>query len=125
MQLKNKNVIYFDGHCGLCNFFVDFLINRDHSKKLYFCPLQKTPLKLEHFDSVILETNGTIYRESEAAIRAIALLGGPWKVAIVLLIVPKFISDICYRLISKNRYKFVKKLPHCRLPSSSQRDRFL
>jgi predicted DCC family thiol-disulfide oxidoreductase YuxK len=36
----NENVILFDGYCGLCNRFVDFIIKQDTKRKIKFASLQ-------------------------------------------------------------------------------------
>ena len=37
---KVERVIFFDGVCGLCNGFVDFVLPRDKEERLLFSPLQ-------------------------------------------------------------------------------------
>jgi predicted DCC family thiol-disulfide oxidoreductase YuxK len=41
------------------------------------------------------------------------------------MIIPKFIRDGIYMVISKNRYKWFGKKEKCMLPSKDNRDRFL
>ena len=33
-NIKNKQIVFFDGHCGLCNRFVDFTLRKDKNAKL-------------------------------------------------------------------------------------------
>lgn len=36
----SQNIIFFDGICGLCNKFVDFIILKDKKNIFTFCSLQ-------------------------------------------------------------------------------------
>ena len=62
---------------------------------------------------------------SSVSISILADLGGLLKVVRILLLVPSFIRDPLYKLISKNRYNFFGKLDKCRVPDDSQKDFFL
>ena len=37
---RPTNVVFFDGVCGLCNRFVDFVLSRDRRAAIRFAPLQ-------------------------------------------------------------------------------------
>jgi len=125
-------IVYFDGHCNLCNGFVDFLIRRDAAGTLKFAPLQgKTAAErlLEaaraELSSVVLEDETGHYHESEAALRAIAHLGGAYALARALLIFPRFARDPVYRLVARNRYRLWGRSNTCRLPTPKERAHFL
>src|SRR4051812_14218606 len=106
-------IVYFDGHCNVCNRFVDFLIRRDAGRVLKFAPLQgstartrlpaglvtdMSTMALQDFDS------GAVRIESSAAIGAIAALGGVWSLMNVFLLVPRFLRDFVYRWVADHRY---------------------
>ena len=38
--MDRQPVLFFDGVCGLCNKFIDFLLRRKNIKRLRFSPLQ-------------------------------------------------------------------------------------
>ena len=46
LHSKIDRVIFFDGVCGLCNGFVDFLIRVDKEQKFLFCSLQSEKAKV-------------------------------------------------------------------------------
>jgi predicted DCC family thiol-disulfide oxidoreductase YuxK len=129
-MISNKPVIFFDGVCGLCNKFVDFLIVRDKKHIFLFAPLQGVTAKqmlppIADMESVIfLETSG-LSDKSTAAIRILIYLGGIWILAGIFLAVPKFIRDPIYNVIAKNRYKMFGKKESCRIPTPEERARFL
>ena len=118
-------VILFDGICNLCNGTVDFLIKRDRNKQFRFVALQSVTGKIliQKFnippatESVIAIKQNLIYFESDAAIEIARLLPFPWKLAILIKIIPKKLRDYIYRIIAKNRYKWFGKTESCRILS--------
>ncbi len=119
-------IVYFDGVCGLCNRFVDFLLKHDKSKSLKLAPLQTAKRKNEtEMNTVVLSIDGYEYFKSDAAIRALSSLGGFWKLTLLLLVIPKFLRDSIYEFIAKNRYKWFGKQDTCRIPTPEERDRFI
>ncbi|MES2769831.1 MAG: DCC1-like thiol-disulfide oxidoreductase family protein [Bdellovibrionota bacterium] len=123
---SNCVIVYFDGVCGLCNRFVDFLLKHDKSKSLKLAPLQTAKRKNEtEINTVILSINGYEYFKSDAAIRALAFLGGFWITILLLLVIPKFLRDSIYEFVAKNRYKWFGKRDTCRIPTPEEKDRFI
>ena len=126
-----KSIIFFDGVCGLCNLFIDFLISKKKGEHLYFSPLQgeaaKTliPSGYSDLDTIIFKTEKKIYIKSTAALRIIASLGGLWKLVLIFLIVPAFIRNFVYDVLARNRYKLFGKKETCRIPTPQERARFL
>ncbi|MBT8231743.1 MAG: DUF393 domain-containing protein [Saprospiraceae bacterium] len=130
--ITDKNIIFFDGVCTICNSFVDFLISRDKSGKLYFASLQgKTASStlsasdLKNIDTVIYIKDGKTYYRSDAALLAISSLNGLWKSVLIFRVVPKFIRDRVYNFIAKNRYKWFGKRDACRMPTESEGSQIL
>ncbi|MDA1015272.1 MAG: DCC1-like thiol-disulfide oxidoreductase family protein [Planctomycetota bacterium] len=127
------SVVFFDGVCGLCNRFVNFVLPRDRHARIRFSPLQGTLAKdlVSEADRLNLNTvvywNGSIgYRKSAAIVRVLWKLGGVWRViAAVLWCVPWPIRDVGYLLISKFRYRLFGQLETCRIPTPGERSRFL
>ncbi len=126
-------VIFFDGVCGLCNHFVNFVMARDHTAIFLFAPLQGTTagcllaLPLENaLDSVVLWDSGTIYQKSSAVVRILWKLGGLWKILGCLLwIIPLPLRNWGYSIVAKLRYRLFGKKEVCRMPKPEERSRFL
>lgn len=125
-------VIYFDGYCGLCNGFVDFVLARDRGRRFRFAPLQGTSAKARFGDpgdvdptTIVLEDGGVLYQRSTAALRIISQLGGAWSLVAVFRLVPRFIRDAVYDWVARNRYGWFGKRDTCRLPSPEERSVFL
>lgn len=134
MEQQSGPIVFFDGVCGLCNGSVDWLMARDRRSVLRFAPLQgETALRTlgapqgdpESWSMVLVDETGRYWR-SEAAIRIVRHLGGPWAlVGRVLGAVPRGLRDAAYRWIARNRYRYFGKHETCRLPTPAERARFL
>ena len=117
-RMDEHPVILFDGICNLCNASVQFVIRRDPGGIFKFATLQGDPGKkmAETFgldglkgDSFILIENGKAYTRSAAALRVARKLKGPVSLLYGFIIVPPFIRNGVYDLISRNRYKWFGK----------------
>lgn len=128
-----KPVIFFDGVCGLCNRFVDFVLERDDKNRFLFSPLQgKTAAKfLREPDgcflgrAIVYADGENVHRASGAVIKILSEIGLPWSVAGVLIYVPRFIRDRVYCYVAANRYGWFGKADACRPPAPQYRNRFL
>jgi len=132
MKENKQKIIFFDGVCGLCNGFVDFILAVDKKKQFLFSPLQSEfaknnlPAKMTtELKSVVFLKNGKHYSKSDAVLHVLDELGGVWKLSIVGRILPENMRDSAYNLVAENRYKIFGKKETCRLPSAEERSRFL
>jgi predicted DCC family thiol-disulfide oxidoreductase YuxK len=126
-------VLFFDGECGLCNHSVRWLLDHDRRRVLSFAPLQGelathrlAPLASNYRDwSVALWDQAGVHFESDAALRAIACLGGRWRLARLFLLVPRVIRNGIYRFIARNRIRWFGRVDSCALLSAEDRARLL
>lgn len=125
-------VIFFDGVCGLCNGFVDFVMKVDKKHEFYFSPLQsdyaQTHLPEEFtkdLKSVVYLNEGIILTRSHAVIQILSEIGGIWKLARIGKFLPRVFTDYLYNLVAENRYKLFGKKETCRLPTPEERTRFV
>ena len=125
-------VIFFDGVCGLCNGFVDFMLKVDKDKLFYFSPLQseyaKTHLPENYtqiLDSIVYLDNGALLTKSDAVLKILGEMGGIWKISAIGKVFPRFFSHFVYDLVATNRYKIFGKKENCRIPTPEERSRFL
>lgn len=125
-------VIFFDGYCGLCNSFVDFMMKVDSKAIFKFSPLQSDYAKkhlsqkdVEDLKSVVVLIDGESYRQAPAVIKALTQLGGVWSLLSVFSLFPDFFLNFFYHLIAKNRYKFFGKRETCRIPTPEEKLRFI
>ena len=129
-----KRIIIFDGVCNFCNFWVNFLLERDRKNIFLFTTLQSESAKSilkkydrspDDIDTFLLITDKGCFDRSTAGLLVAKELGGIWKLLYVFIIIPKFIRDPAYNLIAKNRYKFFGTNEACRIPTADERDKFL
>ena len=129
----DKPVILFDGVCNLCNQSVQFVIKRDPQAKFSYASLQsafgQTLLKqfnlhADTFNSFILFQDNQVYARSTGALKMLSQLKG-WKWIKILYILPRFLRDAVYNIISKYRYRWFGKMDECMIPTKELQARFL
>ena len=126
-----RGVIYFDGVCGLCNRYIDFILKRKNAHRFLFAPLQgntareELPLSLRKVDTVIYKKADQIYIESSAALHILKDLGQIWVLFYLFLLIPPLIRNAAYRWIAKHRFRWFGKKESCRIPSKEEQDYFL
>lgn len=122
-------LVFFDGECGLCNGFVDFLVSRDRHGVLRFASLQgqtaASYTNLPRVDSVIVDTGTTLLMRSDAAIAAVAALGGLWSLVRGFSVIPRPVRDAAYDFVARRRHRIFGKRETCRLPTPDERGWFL
>ena len=118
----------------MCNRAVQFIIKRDKKKQFLFASLQrktgnallkKFDIPGNVFNSFILVEGDKVYTRSTAALRIAKKLNGGWKLVYGLMIIPRFIRNAVYNVISKNRYKWFGKRNECMVPTPELKERFL
>ena len=131
--LTTPPVLFFDGECGLCNRSVRWLFRHDRRRVLKFAPLQgdvaartigPLPNDIREW-SIVLWDNEGVHYESDAALRAVAAVGGLWRLAGGLLLVPRVIRDGVYRFVARNRIRWFGRVASCELLSPEDRARLL
>jgi predicted DCC family thiol-disulfide oxidoreductase YuxK len=132
MMNEQKKVVFFDGVCGLCNGFVDFLMKVDKKKSLTFSPLQSEFAKIhlgpeltQDLSTVVYLREGVKSTKSEAVISILKDVGGFWKIAGIARYLPKSFLNHLYDAVALNRYNLFGKKDSCRLPTPEERERFI
>jgi predicted DCC family thiol-disulfide oxidoreductase YuxK len=138
MQQLPEHLVLFDGTCGLCDHTVQFLLNKDRKELLHFSPLQgaiaaelltENP-ELQKLDSILYvhtasQASQQIFAHSAAAIELCRLLPPPWSLISLIRYLPRPIRDLGYKIVAQNRLRIFGTVEACRLPSESERARFL
>lgn len=130
---QNKHIVFFDGDCGACNFWVQWILERDKSDQFMFASLQsdfgqkflsERGLDTKVFNTMYVWKPDQYYLEKSQAILKIAnLLGGVYKLSAIGKIIPRFLSDKMYDTVSENRMKLANQ--KCYLPTPHQRTKFI
>src|SRR5688500_19147497 len=113
--------IYFDGYCGLCDRFVQFVLRRDRAARYRFAPLQgstareRVPATLDPQASqtVILEEGGRFRLRSDAALAFLTGLGGAWRMDGLLWVILRPLRDAYDALVSLTRKYLCVRRSEC------------
>ena len=139
IDTRGKTLVLYDGVCGLCHRVAKFILPRDRHDRFLFAPLQsrfaRAILRRHGRDPdaldtvyVVLDHDGPderIYGRSRAALQIARVLGGVWKLALVLGILPDFLLDFLYDRVAKVRYRLFGKHDVCTIPSPAERKKFV
>lgn len=133
------HLLLYDGVCGLCDRSVQFVLRHDKHDRFRFATLQGEtgsaaavkhgidPTELSSF-VLILDHEGPAERvmtRGRAGMRVLWELGGFWRLLGWLSVLPGWLVNPFYNLIAKNRYRIFGKLEACRIPSPSERAKFV
>lgn len=119
-----RPVVLFDGECGLCDRSVRFLLRHERQATLRFAPLASdlsrqlllaAGLDPARFDSVVLVDAQGTHSHSTAALRLAGYLQWPWRLAGLLLFVPRLIRDSVYNFIAHRRKQWFGTADVCKL----------
>ena len=130
----NTPIIVFDGVCNFCNASVNFIIRNESGDRLKFTPsqskmgeflLNRYDVLMDASNTLLFIENGQVYKKSRAALKIAAYLKKPINWMTIFSYIPKPLSDFCYDLIAKNRYRLFGRTEECMVPSADLRKRFL
>jgi predicted DCC family thiol-disulfide oxidoreductase YuxK len=126
-------ILLFDGVCNLCNGLVRFVVKFDAEGRYRFAPLQSDVGRLlqERFDldpddvdTVVLVDGDEHYLKSDAILRVMRHLDGPWPLLAPLRYLPRVLRDGGYDVVAATRYRVFGKKDACPVPAPEIRDRF-
>lgn len=127
-EFKDRNILFFDGVCHLCNSFVDSIITQDKNHVFQFAPLQGTTAELllnaqdrNTLESVIYYEAGEVFRRSDAVLKILTKLGGPYLLLKGAWLLPRFLRDGAYNFVARRRYRWFGEREFCRLPTPEER----
>ena len=127
-------ILLFDGHCNLCNAWVQFIVKRDSAGTIRFASLQSGAgrrLLEEHkidenyIESLVFFEEERFSVSSTAALRTLSYLESWQKHLIFLAVVPRSLRDLVYSFIARNRYKWFGRREQCMIPTPELSKRFL
>lgn len=125
-------IVFFDGECGLCNWYVAWLLKADRERVFRFAPFQGESARLylgdrvdRARDSIVLIDGDGEHWRSDALLAIHRRLGGLWRVAVALeRCIPRPVRDWGYVRIARNRHALSPKTA-CRLLSPDEQARIL
>jgi predicted DCC family thiol-disulfide oxidoreductase YuxK len=135
---SDSDIIFYDGTCGLCHWFVEWVLAHDPDGVFRFAPLQGdsfqiiVPLdpRVNLPDSIVVrDRTGQLLTRSSAALYIIdrLRLRGFWSVLqFVARLIPRSLRNLFYDIIASVRYRiFGHKESLCPILPPHLRSRFL
>ena len=129
----NAPLLVYDGSCGFCSRFIQFILRHERRHDLLFVP-RDSPLgqdlrrqfHLESVESLLWIADGHAAIESDSVLRSAHYLGGVWSALAALgSLCPAPLRNWGYRLIARNRRRLSSASTSCLVPTPDQRARFL
>ncbi len=129
-------ILFYDGHCGLCHRAVKFVLRHDPSGSAFrFAPLQGATFQsrvpagaqADLPDSVVVLTrDGALLVRSNAFLHILRRLGGGWEIlASLFAVIPRPLRDVIYNLVARIRYRvFGTREDLCPIVPADLRARF-
>lgn len=133
------DIILYDGVCGLCNRLNQLVLRRDPAGRFRFASLQSafacTALARYGKDARDLDTLYVVVdhqapaerllSKSQAALHVLRQLGGVWRLAGLLALLPGRLRDRGYDLVARHRYRLFGRYDACLIPRPEQVQRFI
>jgi predicted DCC family thiol-disulfide oxidoreductase YuxK len=136
---QGAHLVLYDGVCGLCSRLLQFLLRHDHRAVFNFASLQSAtgkamvarwggnPDELTSFYVLANYRTGhaRMFSRSSAALFVAGELGWPWKVAVLMRVLPSAILDRVYDVVAQSRYRVFGRHEQCLTPRPEFRCRFV
>ncbi len=134
-----KDLILYDGVCGLCNGVTRFVLKRDGKDRFRFSSIQgafaREILSAYGRDPDALDTiyvvrafgtsNAELLSRSRAVFHILRSLGGLWSGARLFELLPVALTDAMYTWFAKRRYGWFGRYDSCPVPAARDRAKFL
>jgi predicted DCC family thiol-disulfide oxidoreductase YuxK len=135
-QVGGLDLLFYDGTCGLCHRWVQFVLRRDPAGSMFrYAPIGGPawnaailPLREALPDSLVLRTaDGRTLVRSEAVLHIGERLGGGWRsLARVAGLLPRWLLDLGYDGLARVRKRlFNAPVGSCPMVPAELRGRFL
>lgn len=126
-------VILFDGTCAFCEGSVRFIARRDGGYFRFGASQSAAAAELlaahgltrEMTRSIVLIEDGRVFLRSTASLRIAARLTYPWRLARLLLWVPRPLRDGAYRVVAALRRRIAGESRACEIPPDEIRQRLI
>lgn len=113
-----NDIIFYDGNCGLCHWWIRFAVKRDKTGQILFAPLNgersrqtfsETDIKTFPESIIFFSKEGKLYFKFFAVQQILNRLGGFWQfISYVTGIFPTTFLNWLYDQIAKNRKRLFK-----------------
>jgi predicted DCC family thiol-disulfide oxidoreductase YuxK len=122
--------LFYDADCGLCSTLVEKIARKGRGR-VNCLPLQGELARKQGFSAEIAkdsgsmvavrEADGAVFTESEACLELARTLGGIWKLALILRMIPKSWRDRGYRMVSRHRRMLWRGSSSCAVENQAEK----
>lgn len=127
-------VVLYDGNCGFCSSWMEFIATRDRNDAFRFAELgsesaerilKENGIETAEVDSVIVIRDGRMLIRSAAIIAICEALGGFYRMlGLASRFAPRSVRDAIYAMVARNRMSLSRSEGRCE-PRSPQFSRKL
>jgi predicted DCC family thiol-disulfide oxidoreductase YuxK len=120
--------LFYDADCGLCSALVERVVRKGRGR-VDCLPLQGELAQKQGFSAeiakdsgsmvVVREADGAVFTESEACLELARVMGGIWKLALILRMIPRRWRDHAYRTVSRHRQSLWRCGERCGVKNSA------
>ena len=134
MNSAERPIIVFDSLCVLCSAHARFVIEHDRLACFRLAAMQseigaglyrRFGVDPAAPDSLLLVEGDRALRDSDAVLAIWRGLGGPWRLAALGRLIPRFLRDGLYHWVARHRYGLFGRRDACWRPPAHLRDRLL
>jgi len=132
MKTENQKILFYDGNCAFCSFWVQFFSDRDKNKNIYYAPLQgqtaQSILSKEFIinkESIVFFYEGKFLTKSDAILKAFKEINYAPDILFFANLIPKSILNHAYDFIARHRYKLFGHNSICPIPSEELKRQLL
>ena len=132
-ETGGRSLVLYDGVCVLCSAWFRFVARNDVERKFLFTAIQsdfgrelaaKLGIDPDNPDTNAALIDGNVYLYSDSAIAVLSVLPR-WQWMRFFFAVPRPLRDRVYRLIARNRYRFLGRRTVCDLGGAGYADRVI
>tara|TARA_B100000780_G_C21109021_1_gene448022 strand:+ start:1430 stop:1831 length:402 start_codon:yes stop_codon:yes gene_type:complete len=132
MLTKNSTIVFIDDDCVFCNYWGKYILRNDKSDSILISPstsniFKETKKKFTSFpnseETIIVYHNNKIYSKSLAVIKLSVLMKNWQTIIAFTYIIPNFIRDFFYDIISRNRKSIM--LDSCVIDELKSKDKYV
>ena len=128
----SRPLFLFDGICVLCSTGAAFLMRHDKEGRVALASAQSKLGRAlyAHYgmridDSYLLIADGRAWTKVDGWVRVAREMGGLWRVAELMRIIPCSVRNWLYDKLAANRYRLLGQTGYCELLTPEQRKRMI
>ncbi|HVH78674.1 MAG TPA: DUF393 domain-containing protein [Stellaceae bacterium] len=118
----DRPLFIFDGVCVLCSGGAAWLMRHDKKRLFQLTPAQSPLGKalyahygIDWNETYLLVSGGLPYTKSGGYLQMCRVVGGWWRLFLVLEVIPRRLRDWAYDIVARNRYRWFGTVEYCQL----------